>query len=124
MTANLIGDQSRPIDYIFPDYAVMVCDQTPHLEYTAELNFMGQLLDSEERWEYYNAINFQRPSKKELLHLKGIIIPSSSHNILNMVPRDDNIVKQFLKKGMQGSNMDQSDVDMKSSIHSFNNVDF
>jgi hypothetical protein len=49
------------------------------LEYTAELNFMGQLVDSDENWEYYKAQNQEKPSKYELKYLKGIIISSSSH---------------------------------------------
>ena len=39
---------------------------------------MGQLVDSQERWEFYEAENFDRPSQDELKHLKGIILPSSN----------------------------------------------
>jgi len=55
----------------------MVCDNRSHLELTDELLFMGQLVDSDEKWEFYKAENFERPSKEELRCLKAIIIPSS-----------------------------------------------
>jgi len=66
---------------------------------TDELLWMGQLVDSDERWEFYQAENFERPSKEELKYMKGIIIPSSHHMIKNKVARDENIIKQFVKRG-------------------------
>jgi hypothetical protein len=66
LNGNLIGDQNRPCGYRYPDYAIIVCDNRSHLEMTDELLFMGQLIDSDERWEFYQAENFERPSKEEL----------------------------------------------------------
>ena len=54
----LIGDQTQPINYRNPDFAVMICDSKSHLELTDELMFMGQLIDSEENWEFYHAEQF------------------------------------------------------------------
>jgi hypothetical protein len=65
---------------------------------TAELLFMGQMIDSDERWEFYKAEQFERPSKEELKTLKGIIIPSSNVTIKNKVPKDENLLKQYLKR--------------------------
>ena len=75
----------------------MICDNRPHLQMTAEIMFMGQLIDSNETWEFYNAENFERPSKKELANLKGIIIPSSNHKIKNKVPKDESFIKEMVK---------------------------
>mmetsp|Transcript_36933 Transcript_36933/g.56557 ORF Transcript_36933/g.56557 Transcript_36933/m.56557 type:complete len:212 (-) Transcript_36933:1676-2311(-) len=123
MTANLIGDQTRSIDYRYPDYAVINCDNKPHLELTVELLFMGQLIDSDERWEFYKAENFERPSNAELKYLKGIIIPSSSSPIKNKVPKDENLIKQFLKRG--GNNMNnQSEIGLESSLGSDSGTNF
>lgn len=98
----------------------MVCDNQKHLEMANELLFMGSLVDSKESWEFYHAEQFQRPSREELKQLKGIIIGSSSsfsqlkpkgHIIKNKVPRDNNILKQFVKRGAHGaSEQDNSSV--------------
>ena len=76
----------------------MICDNRQHLEMTAELLFMGHMIDSDERWEFYKAEQFERPSKQELKYLKGIIIPSSNVSLKNKVPKDENLIKQFLKR--------------------------
>ena len=83
ITTNLIGDQKKSLNYRNPDYAVITCDNRPHLQYSAELLFMGQLVDSDERWEFYSAINIEKPSKEELKYLKGIIISSSNQTVKN-----------------------------------------
>ena len=50
MTMNVKGDLYKSPEYRYPDFAVIQCDNRAHLEYTAELNFMGQLVDSNENW--------------------------------------------------------------------------
>lgn len=117
LNAILIGDQRSSIEYRNPDYAVIVCDNRSHLELTDELLFMGHLVDSDERWEFYKAENFERPSKEELKTLKGIIIPSSHYAIKNKVPKDENIIKQFLKRG-GGANHGGSELGGESSMGS------
>jgi hypothetical protein len=84
MTVKLMGDIHKDLSFKYPDYAVITCDNRPHLDYTAELNFMGQLIDSDESWEFYRAEKFERPSKQELKYLKGIIISGSIHVIKNL----------------------------------------
>ena len=83
---------------------------------------MGQFIDSDERWEFYSAEDFQRPSKHELKYMKGIIIGSSisftsqkpkGHVIKNKEPKDANILKQIAKKETSGG---MFDIDDKSSI--------
>lgn len=76
----------------------MICDNRSYLNKTAEILFMGQLIASNESWEFYNAENFERPSKKELRDLKGIIIPSSHYKIKNKVPKDESFIKQMIKQ--------------------------
>lgn len=93
----------------------MVCDNRSHLQLTAELLFMGQLIDSNERWEFYNAEHFERPSKQELRDIKGIIIPSSNFKIKNKVPRDENVIKQFVKRGNNAGDGAQSELGIESS---------
>lgn len=55
LSAILIGDQNNQITYKYPDYAVFVCDDSPHMELSTELMFMGNMIDSDERWEFYKA---------------------------------------------------------------------
>jgi hypothetical protein len=114
LNAILIGDQEMPTGFKPPDFAVITCDNRSHLELTEELLFMGHLIDPDERWEFYKAENFERPSKEELRHLKAIIIPSSHHSIKNKVPKDENIIKQFLKRGT--GNDTGSQLDNESSV--------
>lgn len=88
---------------------------------------MGQMIDTDERWEFYKAQNFERPSKRELKYLKGIIIPSCSppynpdpsrpkeqHVIKNKEPKDPNILKQAMKRGIGTS--ERSESEMASSV--------
>ena len=98
----------------------MVCDNQKHLDLSNELLFLGSLVDSNENWEFYHAEQFQRPSRKELQQLKGIIIGSSSsfsqmkpkgHIIKNKIPKDDTILKQFVKRGGN-----HSEIDDRSSV--------
>ena len=63
--------------YRYPDYAVMVYDKEPCFDLSDELLFMGQLLDSDEHWQFYKAEKYERPSNDELKHLKAIIFPGS-----------------------------------------------
>ena len=77
---------------------------------------MGHLIDSDERWEFYSAENFERPSTEELRYIKGIIIPSSNQFIKNKVPKDENIIEQFLKRGM--GNPNGSEIALESSVGS------
>ena len=79
----------------------MICDNRSHLELTAEILFMGQCINNNERWEFYKAENFERPSNKELKDLKGIIIPSSHYKIKNKIPKDENFIKDLIKKRNQ-----------------------
>ena len=113
ITATLLGDQDLSIQYKGPDYAIIICDNRPHLKKTAELLFMGQLVGSNERWEFYNAEKFERPSKRELKDLKGIIIPSSDYKIKNKVPKEDSFVKEMLKTRKEKG--DKSDLGHESS---------
>ena len=84
MTKNLLGDIHKDLSYKYPDYAVITCDNRAHLDYTAELNFMGQLVDSEENWQFYRAEKLEKPSQGELKYLKGIVISGSIHSIKNL----------------------------------------
>lgn len=68
-----------------------------------KLLFMGQMIDSDENWEFYSAYDFEKPSREEIKYLKGIIIPSSNMTIKNKVPKDETILKQFIKKGKDGA---------------------
>ena len=93
----------------------MVCDDQMHLQYVEELLLMGQLYDNDERWEFYNAKNFERPSKKELLDCKAIIIGYSSHKIKNKVPRDDSIIKKLTMKKIVDTDPNKSEGGHESS---------
>ena len=103
----MLGDQDKSIQYKGPDYAIMICDNRSHLNQTAEILFMGQLIGNNERWEFYNAEHFQRPSKKELIDIKGIIIPSSNYKIKNKVQKDESFIKEMVKQNKL--NMNQSE---------------
>ena len=125
LVGNLIGDQNKSVGYKYPDYAVITCNRgssqdAVQITHQAELLFMGQLIDSQERWEFYEAENFERPCQDELRHLKGIVIPSSNFQIKNKGPRDDNIIKQYVKRQNERtqSNGGQSEIDGRSSIGS------
>lgn len=95
----------------------MVCDDLPHLRNNIELSLLGQLVDSEERWEFYNALNFERPSNMELTDVKGVIIGYSSHRIKNKVPKDLSFLKAMTKKV---ENDDKSEGARESSNGSVN----
>ena len=73
---------------------------------------MGQLVDSDERWEFYSAINIEKPSKEELKYLKGIIISSSNQTVKNakLKEKDEAIYKRFIKKTGPPSNNTQSEM--------------
>jgi len=43
--------------------------------------FMGQCLDSGDKWAVYKAFDFEFPSAEELKHLKGIIFPGSKNAV-------------------------------------------
>lgn len=115
----MIGDQNNSTQYKYPDYAVFVCDDRPHMELCTELMFMGNLIDSDERWEFYKAQDFEKPSKQELKYLKGIILPNSEHSIKNKVPKDENVIKQFVKRG---GNANGSEMGLESSFNGSNDL--
>jgi GMP synthase-like glutamine amidotransferase len=46
-----------------------------------EVLFMGHLVDSNERWTFYKAYDFEFPSAEELRRLKGIVLPGSKHGV-------------------------------------------
>ena len=89
LTSNLLGNQESPIEYKNADYAVMICDSRPQLENSAELLYMGQLIDNDEKWQFYKAENCERPSNTELKYLKGIIISGSELSIKNTKKKED-----------------------------------
>jgi GMP synthase-like glutamine amidotransferase len=43
--------------------------------------FMGQMVDSNEKWAFYKAYDLEFPSSEELKHMKGIILPGSKHAV-------------------------------------------
>ena len=98
LTEKLIGNQTRVIDSENPDYAIMTCDNRPSLEYSAQLLFMGQFIDSDEKWQFYRAESCERPSNVELKYLKGIIISNSDETIKNTKKKenDEKIFKKYL----------------------------
>jgi hypothetical protein len=110
----LIGDQSNPVSYKYPDYAVLVTDDKDYMEMATELLFLGHFIDSDERWEFFKSANFGMPSKDDLKYLKGIIIPSSNCQIKNKVAKDEDIIKQFLKRGIGNAN--ESEAGIESSV--------
>jgi len=59
----------------------MSLDERDCCELLVEMLFMGQLVDSNERWAYYKAFEGQFPTEEELVHLKGIIFPGSKHSV-------------------------------------------
>jgi len=77
---------------------------------------MGQLVDSDERWEFYKAQDFERPSKEELKYLKGIIIPSSDQQIKNKELKDKNLIKDILKRERAEIGGQQSEFGIDSSV--------
>jgi GMP synthase-like glutamine amidotransferase len=46
----------------------------------AETIFLGHLYDSNEKWAFYKAYDFEFPSTEELKHLKGIVFPGSKYS--------------------------------------------
>jgi hypothetical protein len=82
----------------------MICDSRPQLENSAELLYMGQLIDNDEKWQFYKAENCERPSNTELKYLKGIIISGSELSIKNTKKKEDDekIFKKFLLQKRQG----------------------
>ena len=97
---------------------MMMCDDLIHLRNNIELSLMGQLVDSNERWEFYNAINLERPSDAELVDIKAIMIGYSSHRIKNKVPKDLSFLKAMTKHVTEGD--DKSDAKPESSTGSVN----
>jgi len=59
----------------------MALDDREICEFSAEMLFMGQLVDSNERWAYYKPFEGQFPTAEELAHLKGIVFPGSKHSV-------------------------------------------
>lgn len=67
---------------------------------------MGQLIDNDEKWQFYRSENCERPSNTELKYLKGIIISGSELSIQNTKKRDDD--EKIFKKCLiqkQGQNL-------------------
>lgn len=79
LTNNLLDIGS--LEFQFADYAILLCDEREHVQLSYEVLFMGQLIDSNEKWRAYKAYDFEFPSSEELKHLKGVIIPGSKHGI-------------------------------------------
>lgn len=53
------------------------------------------------------------------MYLKGIIIPNSNCTIKNKVPRDENVIKLFLKRGI---NTGGSEFGGESSLNGSNDM--
>jgi GMP synthase-like glutamine amidotransferase len=77
---NLYGDKDKQ-EYAYADYAIILCDEREHVKLSYEVLFMGHLVDSNERWAFYKAYDFEFPSTEELKHLKAIILPGSFHGV-------------------------------------------
>ncbi len=60
---------------------MLLPEDLEHHKYKSEANFVGHLIDSEERWAYYKLYDNEQPSLEELKHLKGIVIPGSHHSV-------------------------------------------
>ena len=102
------------MDFENPDYAIITCDNTSYLENTAELLCMGQMIDSQEKWQFYRGTNCERPSNKELKYLKGIVISNCDETIKNPKKKeqDDKIFKKYLnaqKRGITNLNITVSE---------------
>lgn len=77
---NLVGEKNNN-EYQYPEYALILADEREIVQLTYEMLFMGQCLDSGERWAVYKAFDFEFPSAEELKHLKGIIFPGSKNAV-------------------------------------------
>lgn len=60
-------------------------------------------MDKDEKWSFYKAENFEKPSQYELQYVKAIFIPGSHYRIKNKIPKDESIIKKYIKKGNNSS---------------------
>lgn len=79
---------------------------------------MGQLIDNDEKWQFYKAENCERPSNTELKYLKGIIISGSELSIKNTKKKEDDekIFKKFLLQKRQGQTINTSGTASERSV--------
>ena len=71
---------------MYPQYAVIMCDERDYWRYVMEVTFFGLFIsDNGTRdWAFYKAFDLEVPSKKELKHLKGLIITSSKYSMCDV----------------------------------------